>query len=63
MTVRELMARLINCDMNKQVIIELTEEDEKLLFSNRVIFFGRNFCKAKSPICDSCKIKNFCCIS
>lgn len=35
MTVRELMARLINCDMNKQVIIELTEEDEKLLFSRK----------------------------
>ena len=36
------------------------DEDQWVLVHHRLLFFGRYFCKAKNPLCDNCKFKEFC---
>ena len=36
------------------------DEDQWVLVHHRLLFFGRYFCKAKNPLCDTCKFKEFC---
>ena len=36
------------------------DEDQWVLVHHRLLFFGRYFCKAKNPLCEECKFKEFC---
>ena len=35
-------------------------KDELILSHHLFLLFGRYYCKAKNPLCDGCKLKNYC---
>lgn len=39
---------------------KLIVEEERFSFCHKIIFFGREICKAKKPICKSCELKKIC---
>jgi endonuclease-3 len=39
---------------------ELLSERESLNFCHRLVFFGREVCKAQRPLCENCVLKAFC---
>ncbi len=39
---------------------EIIPKKESLRFCHRIIEFGREICRAKSPFCDICQLKNIC---
>ena len=41
-------------------LMELVPQDEWIGFSHRLIFHGRQVCKARKPACDGCSMKSFC---
>ncbi len=42
------------------IMSELLPPNEQSDFCHRMVLFGREFCTAKSPKCDTCPIKNIC---
>ncbi|MBX3432648.1 MAG: endonuclease III [Pirellulales bacterium] len=41
-------------------LMELVPQDEWIGFSHRLIFHGRQVCKARKPACAGCSMKSFC---
>ena len=44
----------------EQILSGLIEPSEQSDYCHRMVLFGREFCSAKSPKCDTCPIKNIC---
>jgi len=44
----------------EQIMSELIEPSEQSDFCHRLVLFGREFCTAKSPKCDTCPLKMMC---
>jgi len=44
----------------EKIMSELIEPSEQSDFCHRMVLFGREFCTAKSPKCDTCPIKMLC---
>lgn len=44
----------------EQIIKKLFEQKNWIKLHHQLIFFGRYQCKAKNPICESCKLRNYC---
>ena len=42
------------------IMSELIEPSEQSDFCHRLVLFGREFCTAKNPKCDTCPLKNLC---
>ena len=38
----------------------LIPEEETMNFCHRLVFFGREVCKAQKPLCEECELKSFC---
>ncbi|MBO5261933.1 MAG: endonuclease III [Clostridia bacterium] len=49
-------------DPNKteKILSELIEPSEQSDYCHRMVLFGREYCKAQSPKCDTCPIKTIC---
>ena len=50
------------CDSTNPVIVERTlnqliEHDKQSGFCHRLVYFGREFCKAQSPFCEKCPLR------
>ncbi len=41
-------------------LMELVPEKQRLIFSDLLVFHGRNICKARKPDCPNCSIVNHC---
>ena len=41
-------------------LAEIVPEKDRTLFSNLLIFHGRNICKARRPDCENCPISKYC---
>ena len=41
-------------------LMELVPEKERLVFSDLLVFHGRNICKARKPDCPNCPIAAHC---
>lgn len=44
----------------EKILSELIEPCEQSDYCHRMVLFGRDFCRAQSPKCDTCPIKNIC---
>ena len=44
----------------EKILGELIEPAEQSDFCHRMVLFGRDYCRAQSPKCDTCPIKNIC---
>lgn len=44
----------------EMILSELVEPEEQSDLCHRLVLFGRDYCSAKSPKCDTCPIKNIC---
>ena len=44
----------------EKILSELIEPTEQSDFCHRMVLFGRDYCRAQSPKCDTCPIKNIC---
>ena len=44
----------------ERILSELIEPCEQSDYCHRMVLFGRDFCRAQSPKCDTCPIKNIC---
>ena len=44
----------------EKILCELVEPREQSDFCHRLVLFGREYCRAQSPKCDTCPIKNIC---
>ena len=44
----------------EKILSELIEPSEQSDYCHRMVLFGRDFCRAQSPKCDTCPIKNIC---
>ena len=44
----------------EKILSELIEPKEQSDYCHRMVLFGREFCKAQNPKCDTCPIKNIC---
>ena len=44
----------------ERILSELIEPSEQSDYCHRMVLFGRDFCRAQSPKCDTCPIKNIC---
>ena len=44
----------------EKILSELIEPAEQSDFCHRMVLFGRDYCRAQSPKCDTCPIKNIC---
>ena len=44
----------------EMILSELIEPSEQSDFCHRMVLFGRDYCKAQSPKCDTCPIKTVC---
>lgn len=44
----------------EKIMSELVEPSEQSDFCHRLVLFGREYCRAQGPKCDSCPIKNIC---
>ena len=44
----------------EKILSELVEPHEQSDFCHRLVLFGREYCRAQSPKCDTCPIKNIC---
>lgn len=44
----------------EKILSELIEPKEQSDYCHRMVLFGRDYCRAKSPKCDTCPIKNIC---
>lgn len=44
----------------EKIMSELVEPREQCDFCHRLVFFGREYCKAQSPRCGECPIKHIC---
>ncbi len=44
----------------EKILSELIEPQEQSDFCHRLVLFGREYCRAQSPKCDTCPIKNIC---
>lgn len=49
-----------NVDIIEKDLMKLFPKDNWIKLHHQFIFFGRYFCKSKSPNCEQCKIKNTC---
>ena len=45
------------CEME---LLKLVPEERRTKFHHQMIWFGREHCKAIKPICEDCKLKEFC---
>ncbi len=55
--------KLVNEKNPKKIeekLLKIIPEKERKNFCHRIIFFGRDLCSAKKPLCDFCGIKNLC---
>ena len=44
----------------EKILSELVEPCEQSDYCHRMVLFGRDYCRAQSPKCDTCPIKNIC---
>ena len=44
----------------EKILSELIEPNEQSDYCHRMVLFGREYCRAQSPKCDTCPIKNIC---
>ena len=44
----------------EKILSELIEPEEQSDFCHRIVLFGREYCKAQNPKCDTCPIKDLC---
>ena len=44
----------------EKILSELIKPTEQSDFCHRMVLFGRDYCRAQSPKCDTCPIKNIC---
>lgn len=44
----------------EKILSELIEPGEQSDYCHRMVLFGRDFCRAQSPKCDTCPIKTIC---
>ena len=44
----------------EKILSELIEPSEQSDYCHRMVLFGREYCRAQSPRCDECPIKNIC---
>jgi endonuclease-3 len=44
----------------EMILSELVEPSEQSDLCHRLVLFGREYCKAQGPKCDTCPIKNIC---
>ena len=44
----------------EKILKKIIPEKESLKFCHRIIEFGREICRAKTPFCDKCQLKNLC---
>ena len=44
----------------ERVMSKLVDEGEQSDFCHRIVMFGREFCRAASPICDQCPLNSLC---
>ena len=44
----------------EQDLLKLVSKDRRTKFHHQAIWFGRLNCKAQRPLCETCKLKNFC---
>ena len=44
----------------EKILSELIEPSEQSDYCHRMVLFGREYCRAQSPRCDVCPIKNIC---
>ena len=44
----------------EKILSELIEPAEQSDYCHRMVLFGRDYCRAQSPKCDTCPIKNIC---
>lgn len=44
----------------EKILSELIEPNEQSDYCHRMVLFGREYCRAQGPKCDTCPIKNIC---
>ena len=44
----------------EEVMQKIVPEEESIDFCHRVVWHGRDTCKAKKPLCENCVLKNLC---
>ena len=44
----------------EEKLSKLIPDTKKMRLHHQLLLFGRYYCKAKNPLCDSCKLKNMC---
>lgn len=44
----------------ERILASLIEEEKQSDFCHRLVWFGRDICRAKNPLCDSCALSDIC---
>ncbi|HPU17537.1 MAG TPA: hypothetical protein PLZ27_02575, partial [Bacillota bacterium] len=44
----------------ERILSEIIKPEEQSAFCHRIVLFGRDFCRARSPRCDECPLSFVC---